>query len=104
MCARGDFDGGVDGYDEGRSVTDTAPSKDQLRFSWTWDANALNWRISTVDMGDGMEAGYEHLAGYYERRLIEQVERLQTTLRGVQSCGTCEACRGAATQALSGAP
>jgi hypothetical protein len=58
-------------------MTDPVPSKDQLRFSWTWDANARNWLIGTVDMGDGLLAGYDHFAGYYERRLIEEIERLR---------------------------
>jgi hypothetical protein len=31
------------------------------------------------------------------------VERIETALRGIQSCSTCEACRGAATLALGGA-
>lgn len=57
-------------------MSEQVPSK-ELTFSWAWDASALNWRISTVDMGDGLEAGYEHLAGYYERRLIEEIERLR---------------------------
>lgn len=60
-----------------QATTTAVPLKDQLRFSWTWDAIALNWRISMVDMGDGLLAGYDHLAGYYERRLIEEIERLQ---------------------------
>lgn len=32
----------------------------------------------------------------------DEIERLQTALRGIQSCSTCEACRGAATLALGG--
>lgn len=34
--------------------------------------------------------------------LLAEIERLHTALRGVQSCSTCEACRGAATLALGG--
>lgn len=33
----------------------------------------------------------------------DEIERLRTALTGVQSCSTCEACRGAATLALGGA-
>lgn len=33
----------------------------------------------------------------------DEIERLQTALRGIASCSTCEACRGAATMALGGA-
>lgn len=39
----------------------------------------------------------EHLAGNAE------IERLEVALCGIQSCSTCEACRGAATRALGGA-
>lgn len=84
-------------------MTDPVPSKDLLPFTWEWDADARTWRLSMVEMGDGLLAGYDHLAGYYERRLIEEIQRLRTALRGVQSCSTCEACRGAATLALGGA-
>lgn len=52
-------------------------SKDVLRFTWAWDDGARTWRLSMVEMGDGLLAGYDHLAGYYERRLIEEIERLQ---------------------------
>lgn len=48
-----------------------------LRFGWTWDADARNWRLSTTDMGDELVAGYDHMAGYYERQLIEEIERLR---------------------------
>jgi hypothetical protein len=34
---------------------------------------------------------------------ITRIERLRTALRGIQSCSTCERCRGAATLALGGA-
>lgn len=34
--------------------------------------------------------------------LLEEVNRLQECLRGVASCGTCSACRGAALLALEG--
>jgi hypothetical protein len=33
-------------------------------------------------------------------RSRETIERLCTALRGIASCSTCEACRGAATMAL----
>jgi hypothetical protein len=36
----------------------------------------------------------EHLAGNAE------IERLRTALRGISTCSTCEACRGAATRVL----
>jgi hypothetical protein len=65
-------------------VTDQLPSKDALPFSWAWDHNARTWRISMVEMGDGLFAGYDHLAGYYERRLIEEIDRLQ---RENDTCG-----------------
>lgn len=32
--------------------------------------------------------------------LTNEIERLRNALRGIQSCSTCEACRGAATMAL----
>lgn len=32
----------------------------------------------------------------------DEIERLRTALTGIQSCSTCEACRGAATLALGG--
>lgn len=84
------------------SPSEQRPSKDRLPFSWTWDESARTWRMSMVDMGDGLLAGYDHFAGYYERRLIEEIHRLRTTLTGIQSCATCEVCRGAATRALGG--
>jgi len=84
-------------------MTDHLPSKDKLRFSWAWDDIALNWRISMIEMGDGLFAGYDHLAGYYERRLIEEIERLRTALTGISTCSTCEACRGAGKRVLGGA-
>lgn len=34
--------------------------------------------------------------------LLEEVQRLRECLRGVASCGTCSACRGAALLALEG--
>jgi hypothetical protein len=40
-------------------------------------------------------------AGFGEE--VDWINRLETALRGVQSCSTCEACRGAATLALGGA-
>lgn len=83
-------------------MSEPVPSKECLNFSWSWDADARNWRISMVEMGDGLLAGYDHLAGYYERRLIEEIHRLRTALTGVSTCGTCEACRGAARLALGG--
>lgn len=36
--------------------------------------------------------------------LAQEVTRLRTALRGIQSCSTCEACRGAATLALGAEP
>lgn len=83
-------------------MTDQLPSKECLNFSWSWDAEARNWRISMVDMGNGFMAGYDHLALYYERRLIQEIERLRTALTGISTCSTCEACRGAARLALGG--
>jgi hypothetical protein len=79
-------------------MTDQVPSKDQLRFSWTWDANARNWLIGTVDMGDGLLAGYDHFAGYYERRLIEEIERLRVIEKLYEE--QCEAgyARGSASE------
>jgi hypothetical protein len=35
---------------------------------------------------------------------IDEIERLRTALRGIQSCSACEACRGAADRALGGEP
>lgn len=57
-------------------MTDPVPSK-ELHFTWAWDASALNWRLSPIDMGDGLQAGYDHIAGYYERCLIDEIERLR---------------------------
>lgn len=54
-----------------------------LRFGWTWDADARNWRLSTTDMGDDLVAGYDHMAGYYERQLIEEIERLRSLIQRV---------------------
>lgn len=54
-----------------------------LRFGWTWDADARNWRLSTTDMGEGLVAGYDHMAGYYERQLIEEIERLRCLIQRV---------------------
>lgn len=34
--------------------------------------------------------------------VVSEIGRLRAALRGVQSCSTCEACRGAATRALQG--
>lgn len=42
------------------------------------------------------------MADKWNRRALE-IERLRSALRGIQSCSTCEACRGAATLALGGA-
>ena len=56
-----------------------------LRFNWTWDANARNWRLTTTDMGDGLQAGYDHMAGYYERQLIEEIERLRPAAESWES-------------------
>lgn len=36
------------------------------------------------------------------KQALGMIHRLQTALRGIQSCSTCEACRGAATRALAG--
>lgn len=36
------------------------------------------------------------------KSLLAEIELLRTALRGVQSCGGCGACRGAATLALGG--
>lgn len=43
-----------------------------------------------------------HGDGRCVQLLQMEIDRLQTALRGVQSCSTCEACRGAATRALRG--
>lgn len=67
------------------SADSPAPPSSNLRFSWTWDTNARNWRLSTTDMGDGLQAGYDHMAGYYERQLVTEVERLRTVFQGVMS-------------------
>lgn len=34
--------------------------------------------------------------------LRTHIKRLETALSGIQSCSTCERCRGAATRALNG--
>ena len=38
-----------------------------------------------------------------ESALVAEIERLQIALRGIQSCGTCGMCIGAATRALQSA-
>lgn len=57
------------------NADEMSPQASKLNFIWSWDANANTWRLSTTEMGDGLVAGYDHLAGYYERRLIEEIER-----------------------------
>lgn len=41
-----------------------------------------------------------HTPGLCRACMRAEIDRLQTALRGIQSCGTCGACRGAATRAL----
>jgi hypothetical protein len=38
------------------------------------------------------------------KSLLAENERLRTTLTGISTCSTCEACRGAAQRALGGEP
>jgi len=56
------------------------PSNERLPFRWERDPHCGKWRLTTYDMGDGLVAGYEHVAGYYESRLIDEIERLNAQL------------------------
>lgn len=68
-------------------------SKDSLPFRWERDGLPGKWRLTTSDMGDGLVAGYDHIAGYYEGRLIDEVERLRASVKALLA--TCADCRGA---------
>jgi hypothetical protein len=60
-------------------MTDPVPSKERVDQAMFW-------------------AG---VAGYGDLYVLaKEVERLRTTLRGISTCSTCEACRGAALRAL----
>lgn len=75
-------------------MTDPVPSKEQVESATKCFTQANRCFSDGVCDYRNCEAG---------RTLIEEIERLRTALRGVQSCSTCEACRGAATLALGGA-
>jgi hypothetical protein len=64
-------------------MTDPVPSKDQLRIA-ELEAECNRW----ADLSNQRD---------------DREHRLRTALRGIQSCSSCEACRGAAALALSGA-
>lgn len=52
-----------------------------------------------------LATGVEAIPSVYDSNWTprtDEIERLRTALRGIQSCGTCEACRNAATLALKG--
>ena len=67
-------------------MTDNGPSKDLVSWVRHWCDCA---RVSHEETGRILQ-------------LCEEVERLRTTLTGIQSCSTCEACRVAASFALDG--
>ena len=64
-------------------MTDPVPSKERVE-------SALFW-AGVAGHGDGYV-------------LAQEVERLRTALRGIQSCSTCEVCRGVATRVLTPPP
>lgn len=71
-------------------MNEQRPSKelcDRLRFTW-------------ADNGSGYNSDFTKDLNV----AADEIERLQAAMRGIQSCSTCEACRGAATLALDGAP
>lgn len=68
------------------SAPEQPPSKDQLRL----------WRQRVENFGGFQLTKPESLA------LFDRIDKLETALTGIQSCSTCEACRGAATRALGG--
>ena len=90
-------------------MTDPVPSKATCHVCDTPDGDHLDWctpqareQRPSKDLCSELRrmiAGYR-LLGY---TAAEHIERLETALRGIQSCSTCEACRGAATLALGGA-
>ena len=93
-------------------MTDQLPSKDlltRLRLPLMYDTNisavTANINIANQDRrqaADEIERLRSDLADAeveLERRQAK-IMSLRTTLRGIQSCSTCEACRGAATLAL----
>ena len=74
-------------------MTDPVPSKER--------------DIEQMESLAGVANGTRDPRDYEIRKLadfaITRIESLHTALRGIQSCSTCEACRGAATLALGGA-
>jgi hypothetical protein len=91
-------------------MTDPVPSKEKLP-DWLRRWYALKGELRFREAADEIErlqALLQLETGALEAVCNDldsarTVERLRTALHGIQSCSTCEACRGAATLALGGA-
>lgn len=104
-------------------MTDPVPSNSTCPVCETPDGDHLDWctpqareHLPSKELAEAIAAANRQLDEPFADpdddirtvarqflRSIEGAERLRTTLRGIASCSTCEACRGAATLALSGA-
>lgn len=73
-------------------MTDPVPSKDEV---WS-DARIFD------ELGDYDPSLSRRDCEQIFKQALGMIHRLQTALRGIQSCSTCEACRGTATRALGG--
>lgn len=84
------------------SPSEPLPSKDLVSRLRAVSRSASKWAIVSKQVEDPEYKTIYELITKVADESADEIERLRTALTGISTCGTCEACRGAALRALGG--
>jgi hypothetical protein len=59
-----------------RYLTTTAPCRSSCDFSYqTWERHRLGWTVSALDDDDSLETLFEAILGFFNSKLVKDLER-----------------------------